>query len=231
MYLPSPIHSKYINKEALLRYLPVGGVRIEDDILITSSGYENLTTAPKGEEMLRIIKSQDNDASQAIAATETDEAPVVVPTKIKDLEWLNIFDTPTQSASRTSHPARSGQPRFDFGFIEKTPNPCSQSTITESLQYKLPIPPNCQNVTPDILAKRRILESRKIPQQEGKTIETSNRLSKSSEPQPEVSLVSRPKPSRFRSCTPCKKRMVCSSSDGSPPYRTNSGSFRIAVPG
>ena len=51
-YFPSPIHSKYINKEVLARYFPVGGVRIEDDLLITSKGYENLTTAPKGEAML-----------------------------------------------------------------------------------------------------------------------------------------------------------------------------------
>jgi Xaa-Pro dipeptidase len=55
-YLSSPIHSKYINLEVLKRYLPVGGVRIEDDILITSKGYENLTTAPKGDAMLDIIR-------------------------------------------------------------------------------------------------------------------------------------------------------------------------------
>jgi hypothetical protein len=42
--------------EVLQRYLPVGGVRIEDDLLITSKGYENLTTAPKGDAMLRYIK-------------------------------------------------------------------------------------------------------------------------------------------------------------------------------
>lgn len=34
----------------------VGGVRIEDDILITSKGYENLTTAPKGDAMFEIIR-------------------------------------------------------------------------------------------------------------------------------------------------------------------------------
>jgi len=55
-YLPSPVHSKYINIEVLKRYMAVGGVRIEDDILITSSGYENLTTAPKGDAMLEVIR-------------------------------------------------------------------------------------------------------------------------------------------------------------------------------
>jgi Xaa-Pro aminopeptidase len=44
--LKSPA-ARYVNKELLRRYMPVGGVRIEDDILITRSGFENLTTAPK----------------------------------------------------------------------------------------------------------------------------------------------------------------------------------------
>jgi len=56
-YLPSPKHAKYINVDVLLHYLPVGGVRIEDDILITSKGYKNLTSAPKGDAMLAIIRS------------------------------------------------------------------------------------------------------------------------------------------------------------------------------
>ncbi|KAE8380654.1 peptidase M24, structural domain-containing protein [Aspergillus bertholletiae] len=48
--------AKYINFEEAEKYIPVGGVRIEDDILVTAEGYENLTTAPKGEEMLEIIR-------------------------------------------------------------------------------------------------------------------------------------------------------------------------------
>ena len=43
----------------LERYYPVGGVRIEDCVLVTDDGYENLTTAPKGEELLRVINGED----------------------------------------------------------------------------------------------------------------------------------------------------------------------------
>jgi Xaa-Pro dipeptidase len=49
--------SKYIDFQVVGRYIPVGGVRIEDNILVTADGYENLTTAPKGEEMLDILGS------------------------------------------------------------------------------------------------------------------------------------------------------------------------------
>ncbi|CAG8952639.1 hypothetical protein HYFRA_00009746 [Hymenoscyphus fraxineus] len=55
-YLSDPVHSKFINVEALEKYWLVGGVRIEDNILVTEEGYENLTTAVKDvEEMERII--------------------------------------------------------------------------------------------------------------------------------------------------------------------------------
>lgn len=48
--------AKYIDFEVANKYVHIGGVRIEDDILVTANGYENLTTAPKGEEMLAIIR-------------------------------------------------------------------------------------------------------------------------------------------------------------------------------
>jgi Xaa-Pro dipeptidase len=56
VYLPDPTHSHHIDTQVLKRYMPVGGVRIEDDILITETGYENLTPAVKGEEMLKVIR-------------------------------------------------------------------------------------------------------------------------------------------------------------------------------
>lgn len=49
-------HARYIDFEVAQKYVHIGGVRIEDDILVTANGYENLTTAPKGEEMLAIIR-------------------------------------------------------------------------------------------------------------------------------------------------------------------------------
>lgn len=56
VFLCDPKHSRFIDKEVLKRYMPVGGVRIEDDILITNLGFENLTGAFKGEEMLEAIR-------------------------------------------------------------------------------------------------------------------------------------------------------------------------------
>ena len=58
VYLRAPQHAKYINAALLDNYYPVGGVRIEDDILVTGDGYEVLTTAPKGEEACRIIRGE-----------------------------------------------------------------------------------------------------------------------------------------------------------------------------
>ncbi|KAI6839833.1 putative Xaa-Pro aminopeptidase [Hortaea werneckii] len=56
-YLSDPYyHGPLIDRDVLDRYWKVGGVRIEDDILITRDGYENLTPAPKGREMLEVVR-------------------------------------------------------------------------------------------------------------------------------------------------------------------------------
>jgi len=63
LFLKDTRYAKFINKDLLTKYYPVGGVRIEDDILVTEDGYENLTTAPKGDEALKII----NEGKETIA--------------------------------------------------------------------------------------------------------------------------------------------------------------------
>ncbi|KAK4915087.1 hypothetical protein LTR49_016715 [Elasticomyces elasticus] len=64
-FLHSDKHTKFIDKEVLKRYMPVGGVRIEDDILVTKKGYENLTSAAKGDEMLKIIRESAVGSQEA----------------------------------------------------------------------------------------------------------------------------------------------------------------------
>ncbi|KAK0654650.1 putative Xaa-Pro aminopeptidase PEPP [Lasiodiplodia hormozganensis] len=46
-YLKDEKHKGFIDEKVLEKYWEVGGVRIEDNILITESGYENLTETPK----------------------------------------------------------------------------------------------------------------------------------------------------------------------------------------
>jgi Xaa-Pro dipeptidase len=64
LFLKDPRYAKLINKDLLTKYYPVGGVRIEDDILVTEDGYENLTTAPKGDEALKIINGENEKMAE-----------------------------------------------------------------------------------------------------------------------------------------------------------------------
>ncbi|ORX98112.1 putative Xaa-Pro aminopeptidase [Clohesyomyces aquaticus] len=57
-YLKDPAQMKFIDVEVLERYWKVGGVRIEDNILITERGCENLTPTPKEvDQVLALVNS------------------------------------------------------------------------------------------------------------------------------------------------------------------------------
>lgn len=64
-FLSQAKHRKFIDTSILDQYMQVGGVRIEDDILITKSGYENLTTAPKGARMLEIMRESARKSARS----------------------------------------------------------------------------------------------------------------------------------------------------------------------
>lgn len=61
-YPDDPKVAKYLNAEVLARFRRnVGGVRIEDDILITETGIENLTAAiPKEIKDIETIMNSSN---------------------------------------------------------------------------------------------------------------------------------------------------------------------------
>ncbi|KAM5440477.1 putative Xaa-Pro dipeptidase [Microsporum canis] len=46
---------RFVDFDVVERYMAVGGVRIEDDVLVTKDGSRNLTDAPKGQDMLDMI--------------------------------------------------------------------------------------------------------------------------------------------------------------------------------
>lgn len=64
-----PEYQKFFNMDILERYRSVGGVRIEDTVVITPEGHENLTIAPKTVEAIEALmspKTKKQDMSNSI---------------------------------------------------------------------------------------------------------------------------------------------------------------------
>lgn len=56
--LNDPVRSKFINKDVLDKYWYIGGVRIEDDVVITEDGYEEYSKITKDpQEISKIVKA------------------------------------------------------------------------------------------------------------------------------------------------------------------------------
>jgi Xaa-Pro dipeptidase len=49
------VHSKFLVKDRLLPFLAMGGVRLEDNVLVTESGAESLTSVPRTVEEVEAV--------------------------------------------------------------------------------------------------------------------------------------------------------------------------------
>ena len=57
--------AKFINFEELSKYYGTGGVRLEDDVLVTESGIDNLTVCPRTVEEIEAVMSKASAAKSS----------------------------------------------------------------------------------------------------------------------------------------------------------------------
>jgi Xaa-Pro dipeptidase len=50
-----PQHSRFLVRERLERFLDMGGVRIEDNVLVTADGARSLTSVPRSVEEIEAV--------------------------------------------------------------------------------------------------------------------------------------------------------------------------------
>ena len=155
-YLRSPIHSKYINKNVLRRYLHVGGVRIEDDILITRSGHENLTLAPKVVDQLQCFQDLCHGTINHVRNTTV---PCVVP----DLSCADVESSVQRSNDVLTEPppppsATRKENRTDMATQDENPSRGPGPTSCSCLSSES-IACQCRQLTTDFDKLRMKLKS------------------------------------------------------------------------
>jgi Xaa-Pro dipeptidase len=67
--LANPEQSKFINQDVLARFRGFGGVRLEDVVVVTEHGFENLTTCP------RTIEEVESVMAGGVWPPAVDKAP------------------------------------------------------------------------------------------------------------------------------------------------------------
>lgn len=55
-----PAKAKHLNEPRLRQFLGFGGVRIEDDVIVTASGIENMTKVPRTVEQIEATMAPAN---------------------------------------------------------------------------------------------------------------------------------------------------------------------------
>jgi Xaa-Pro dipeptidase len=53
--LQDPAHAKFLVKDRLLPFLAMGGVRLEDNVLVTEQGAESVTSVPRTVEEVEAV--------------------------------------------------------------------------------------------------------------------------------------------------------------------------------
>jgi Xaa-Pro dipeptidase len=57
LWTKNPVYNPYFNMEKINQYRVIGGVRIEDTILITKDGHDNFTIVPKEVDDIEAVMS------------------------------------------------------------------------------------------------------------------------------------------------------------------------------
>lgn len=73
--LQDPVHSKYLVKEAILPFMHMGGVRIEDNVVVTAGGSLSLTDVPRTVEEIEAVMAGSPWPFGGVKGVAADDMP------------------------------------------------------------------------------------------------------------------------------------------------------------